>query len=139
MTDLSQPDAELLDFIGPYALDAMDPNDVAALHDRLAAANPVTRYTFEDLARDAHETLALMSSATAVAPPAALRDRVLDTVDVAVQDPPAPPGSLLHPRTRRLRWLALAGAAVVAAAAIGGVVIAPGHLHTAAPPTHNAL
>lgn len=109
---MSEPtDFELLELATPYALDAMSDEERADIERRLAAAPRPVAAAFEDEVRAVRETMAVVSSATAVEPPAHLREATLAAV---------------RPRDRRqLSWrmtaLASAAAAVVVGVAAFGV------------------
>jgi hypothetical protein len=91
---------DLLDLAVPYALDAVTDTQRADIEQRLAAAPRVIAEAFRAQVAEARSTMTALSAATAVPPPAALRDRVLGTGQP-------------QPR-RRTRWQK----AVLAAAAV---------------------
>jgi anti-sigma-K factor RskA len=102
---------DLLTVAVPYALHALSDADRDALEAALASSDQAD--AFFDEVRAVRETVARLSSSTAVEPPAALRRRVL----AAVADDPVP----LRRHENRWRSFAMAAAAVVAVglAAVG--------------------
>ena len=121
---MNQPsEFELLELATPYALDAVSDNERADIERRLRRAPRPVAQAFDAEVRAVRETMAAMSSATSVEPPAELRARVLSTV-----------GS---PSLRRLRWrstlLAAAAAVLIGVAAIGiGLSLRPASAPTTA-------
>jgi anti-sigma-K factor RskA len=71
---------ELLDLAAPYALHAVGDDERADIERRLAQAPGEVATAFRDEVRAIHETLAVVSVATALEPPPVLRDRVLASV-----------------------------------------------------------
>ena len=121
---MSQPsDFELLELAAPYALDAVSDDERADIERRLAHAPKVVAEAFRSEVRQVRETLAVMSAATAVEPPAELRHRVLAAVE---------------PRAdRRSRWrttlLAAAAAVVIGLGALAtGLALRPAPAPTTA-------
>jgi anti-sigma-K factor RskA len=110
---MSQPsDFELLELATPYALDAVSETERADIEHRLAEAPRAVAEAFRAEVHEVRETMAAVSSATAVEPPAALRDRVLAEVS---------------PRqSRQSRWrgaiLAAAAAVIIGLGAVGVAV-----------------
>lgn len=107
---MNQPsEFELLELATPYALDAVSDTERADIDRRLRRAPRRVAQAFDEEVRAVQETLAAMSSATSIEPPAELRSRVLS----AVGSPPV----------RRLRWrsmlLAAAAALLIGAGAVG--------------------
>ena len=103
---------ELLELAVPYALDAVSDAERADIERWLAVApRPVTE-AFRIQVAEARETLVTLSDATAVPPPAALRDAVLH-------------GNRSQIREHRWRNAVLAAAAVLA---VGGSAFAAGWL-----------
>ncbi len=108
-------DFELLELATPYALDAVDNDERAAIERQVAAAPAAVSDAFNDEVRAVWETMAVVSAATAVEPPAELRARVL----VAVGSP-----------RRQFHWrtalLAAAAAVVIGLGALGvGLALRP--------------
>lgn len=91
----------------PYALHAIPQSELEAIERQLADAPTPVVLAFTDEVRAVRETMALVSAATAVEPPPAVRERLLATVDGGnvVQ---------LRPRSTRGRTAAIAVAAAVA-------------------------
>ena len=102
---------ELLELATPYALDAMSDEERTAIDRRLKTAPRSVAAAFEDEVRAVRETMAVLSSATAVEPPPHLRESTLAAVRTGDK--------------RQLSWrtvgLASAAAAVVVGAAAFGV------------------
>jgi hypothetical protein len=111
---------ELLELAVPYALDAVSDAERVEIERRLAQAPGPVVAAFRAEVAEARETLVTLSGATAVAPPAALRDAVLQ-------------GNRSHVREHRWRNAVLAAAAVLA---VGGSAFAAGWMlrPPAAPP-----
>lgn len=106
MTEPLSPD--LMALATPYALHALTDAEVADVDRQLAAAPAEVAAAFAAEVRAIHETMAVVSAATAVEPPAPLRDRLLATVgDDRVRQLPAK-------RETRWRTTVLAAAAVLA-------------------------
>jgi len=108
MTDPMTPD--LIALATPYALHAMTESERAEVERQLADAPPEVAEAFSAEVRAVHETMAFVSAATAVEPPATMRDRLLATV---AEDPVR---QLPTQRTNRWRTTVLAAAAVLAEA-----------------------
>jgi anti-sigma-K factor RskA len=106
MTDPSTPD--LIALATPYALHATTDSDRAEIERQLADAPPEVAEAFFAEVRAVHETMAVISAATAVEPPATMRDRLLATV---AEDPVR---QLPIKRSNRWRTTILAAAAVLA-------------------------
>lgn len=109
-------DSELPDLAAAYALDAVSDTERADIERRLADAPTEVAEAFRAEVRAVRETMANASSATAVTPPATLRQRAL-----AISR---------EPRRGGFRWraavLAAAAAVVVAAAGFGaGLALRP--------------
>ena len=110
---------------GAYAMDAVDEPDRVRFERHLAGCDPCRQEV-----RGLRETTAALAAATAVPPPAALRDATLRAAGQTRQMPAAPaawPG----PRRRRRLVLGLAAgvAAVVVAVAVVAGVSASGMQH----------
>jgi anti-sigma-K factor RskA len=118
---MTQPADDLIALATPYALHAMSDDERAEIDRRVAAAPPEVARAFGDEVRAVREAMAVVSAATAVEPPAQLRDRVLAEVTTA-------PVRELRPRAIRWQRIALAAAAavVIAAGAVGvGIALRP--------------
>lgn len=128
---------DLLDMAPVFALDAVTPAERDQIEAQLAEAETEIAERFAAEVRDIHETLAVMSAATATEPPPALRERLLAEIaeDASTghtepapepeADAPAPPPVSLDERRRqsqRRNFLLAAAAAVVIA--VGGIIVA---------------
>jgi Anti-sigma-K factor rskA len=114
MTDPSQ--FELLELATPYALHAISDAERADVERRVAAAPTTVAQAFRDEVRAVRETLAAVSAATAIEPPATLRDRLLAAVE--------------QPSRRHFPWrttlLAAAAAVIVGLGALSaGLALRP--------------
>ena len=127
MTEPANPD--LMALATPYALHALTESERADVERQIAAAPPEVAAAFAAEVRDVHETMAVVSAATAVEPPAPLRDRLLATVS---DDPVR---QLSSRRTTRWRTTILAAAAVLA---IGLGALGVGLALRPPPPTSTA-
>lgn len=117
-------DSELLELATPYALHAVSDGERADIEQRLAAASPEVAAQFSAEVRDVQETMARVAGATALEPPAGLRDQLLAAVSVRELRP--------APRWRNAA-LAAAAAVVIALAGVGiGLALRP------SPPTTTA-
>ncbi|MCV7356548.1 anti-sigma factor [Mycolicibacterium fluoranthenivorans] len=108
---------EVMTLATPYALHAVDDGEVER---HLADAPPAVAQEFAAEVTAVRESMARVSAATALEPPAYLRDRILAAVET--------PGQVHQLRPKRWRTAALAAAAavVVAAAGVGvGTVLRP--------------
>lgn len=112
-------EAELHTLTGAYALNALDPRERAAFARHLAECESCAREVREFAA-----TAAVLGTAVAEPPPAALRARVLDRIAAVRQEPPGarPPRERAGGRWRRAPTLVPA-ACLAAAAALGGVAV----------------
>ncbi len=127
MTEPVTPD--LMALATPYALHALTDAELADVDRQLAAAPADVAAAFAAELRAVHETMAVVSAATAVEPPAPLRDRLLATVsDDTVRQLPSKRGM-------RWRTTILAAAAVLA---IGLAAIGVGLAMRPPPPTSTA-
>ena len=106
MTEPLDPD--LIALATPYALHALTESERADIERQVAAAPPEVAAAFAAEVRAVHETMAVVSAATAVEPPAPLRDRLLATV---TDDPVR---QLSSRKVMRWRTTILAAAAVLA-------------------------
>jgi anti-sigma-K factor RskA len=118
MTEPNDPD--LIALATPYALHAVPEAELAEIERRVAAAPPDVAQAFADEVRAVHETMALVSAATAVEPPSQLREQLLAEVN---SDP-------VRALRRIKRWqaigLAAAAAVVVGLGALGvGLALEP--------------
>lgn len=106
-------DFDLTTLATPYALDAVSDEERSAIERQLAAASAFEARAFRSEVREVRETMAMVSAATALDPPPALRDRIL---------------AMVQPRAQ-FRWRAagfVAAAAAAAAIAFGaGVALRP--------------
>lgn len=116
---MSEPtDFELLELATPYALHAMSDQERADIERRVAGAPAAVTTSFNNEVRAVRETMAVVSAATQVEPPARLREATLAAV---------------KPRSgrRQLSWgratlLSAAASIAVGAAAFGaGVLMRP--------------
>lgn len=117
---------DLVALATPYALHAMPESERADVDRRVAAAPPAVAQAFADEVKAVRETMAVLSAATAVEPPAELRDRVL--AEIADAAPAVAPVAELRPRINRWQKAVLAAAAVllVGAGALGvGLALRP--------------
>lgn len=73
-------DFELLELAAPYALHAVSDAERAEI-ERRVAVTPALARAFRDEVRAVRETMAAVSAATAVEPPAGLRDRLMAAVE----------------------------------------------------------
>jgi hypothetical protein len=93
----------------PYALHAVTQAEMADIERQLRAVPEVVARAFAEEVRAVRETMAVVSSSTAVEPPDQLRGRLLAAIEqppLRVAPPPNPP--------RRWRTITLAAAAAVA-------------------------
>jgi anti-sigma-K factor RskA len=90
MTEPTAPD--LMTLATPYALHAVSPAEYDDIELQLASAPELVRRAFTDEVRSVRETMAVVSSTTAIEPPQQLRDRLLAAVngsaDVRQLNPP---------------------------------------------------
>ncbi len=108
MTQPMTPDIVAL--ATPYALHATTEAERADIERQLTQAAPEVAEAFFTQVRAVHETMAVISAATAIDPPPGMRDRLLATV----ADAPAPVRELPISRMNRWRTTLLAAAAVIA-------------------------
>ncbi|WP_067664831.1 anti-sigma factor [Nocardia miyunensis] len=126
-------DDDLLDLAHPYALDALSPEDRAAVQQRLDRADEATAESFHSTVRDLRETLALMTVVDAVPAPPDLEAKLQRALDAQLgasgpAQPAARPVTRLRPRTYR-RLAAVAAAVVVVAGAGAGIAVYRSHSH----------
>jgi anti-sigma-K factor RskA len=107
-------DFELIQLAGPYALHALSAAERAAIERRVAAAPSPVAAAFDDEVRAVRETMAALSAATAVEPPAHLRAATLGAVSSA--------------RRRQITWRTVALASAAAAIVVGAVTFGAGVL-----------
>ncbi len=110
----------------PYALHAVSADEEREIERQVADAPPLVARAFNEEVRAVRETMAVVSSATAVEPPEALRNRLLAALDDAPPVVQVAPGT----STKSTRWrgvaLAAAAAMVVGLGAVGvGFAIRP--------------
>jgi anti-sigma-K factor RskA len=94
----------------PYALHATTDAERAEIERQVAAAPPEVAEEFHTQVRAVHETMAVISAATAIEPPAGMRERLLATV----VEQPSPVRQLPTKNANRWRTTILAAAAVLA-------------------------
>jgi anti-sigma-K factor RskA len=99
---------DLMALATPYALHALTESERAEVDRQIADAPPEVAAAFAAEVRAVHETMAVVSAATAVEPPPPLRDRLLASV---AEDPVR---QLPTKRVNRWRTTVLAAAAVLA-------------------------
>lgn len=112
------PEMDLLSLATPYALHALTDAEIAEIDRHLDAAPPDVAAAFNAEVRAARETMAIIAAATAVEPPAHIRDQLLGQItDDSVRS--------IRPAGQAPRWTrpVLAAAATLA---IGLVVIGVG-------------
>lgn len=108
MTQPMTPD--LVAMATPYALHATTGTERADIERQVSAAPPEVAEAFFTQVRAVHETMAVISAATAIEPPPSMRDQLLATI----AEEPAPVLHLPMKRVDRWRSMALAAAAVIA-------------------------
>lgn len=114
---------ELLDLAYPYALDALDATEKRDVAKRLATAPLDVRSEFERRLAEVRETMAVMSSSTAVEPPPQLRDNIFKALDApAVETSAVDTSAKVIPFRRRWQMMA-AGVAAVFALLVGSIVV----------------
>jgi anti-sigma-K factor RskA len=114
-------DPDLIALATPYALHAVPESELADIERQIAAAPVAVAQAFADEVRAVRETMAVVSAATAVEPPEALRDRLLTEVSTA-------PVVELRRKARpwRTTILAAAAALVIGLGALGvGLALRP--------------
>src|SRR5689334_12469773 len=74
-------DDELLDLAYPYALGAVSEAERAEIDHRLATAGAPTADAFARIVADTQETMALVTAGDALAPPARLRESLLQAIE----------------------------------------------------------
>ncbi|BBY75551.1 anti-sigma-K factor RskA [Mycolicibacterium parafortuitum] len=105
---MTNPQGDLLSLATPYALYAVSDAEAAAIDRQLAGAPREAADAFAAEVRAVRETMAALAAATAVEPPADLRDRILNEIaDDRVVKLPA------QPRSRRWSRVVLSAAAAV--------------------------
>ena len=108
--------ADLLSLATPYALNALLDADTRDIDRRLRDAPPDVAEAFVSEVRAARETMAVISAATAVEPPAHLRDELLRQ---ATDDPVRSIRAVREPRRWSTVVLAAAASLVVGLGALG--------------------
>ena len=101
-------DFDLMSLATPYALHAVSQAEQDAIERQLAEAPELVARAFTDEVRAVRETMAVVSAATAVDPPAQLRDRLLAAIDDH-----APLPRLSPPQRRKWQSIALSAAAAL--------------------------
>ncbi|WP_018162087.1 anti-sigma factor domain-containing protein [Smaragdicoccus niigatensis] len=83
MTSHGDPDSpsNLLDLAYLYAIDAIDNDERLATEHRLPHADTSTKQAFEQIVRDVHETMALVTTAEARRPRPQLRTSILSAIN----------------------------------------------------------
>ncbi|TPG35657.1 anti-sigma factor [Mycolicibacterium hodleri] len=126
---MTEPNAnDLLVLATPYALHAMSQSELDDIDRLIAHAPTPVAIAFADEVRVVRETMAMVSSSTALEPPSQLRARVLASVDG---------GKVIEMRPQSTRWrtitFAAAAAVAVGLGAIGvGIAVRPEPKPTAA-------
>ncbi|HET9874779.1 MAG TPA: anti-sigma factor [Mycobacterium sp.] len=116
-------DFDLLSLATPYALHAVAAGERTDIDRRIAAAPPPVAQAFADEIRAVHETMALVSAATAAEPPASLRHSVMAVVN----------SSSASRSRRRAAFFASVAAIIVGLAAFGaGIALRPAAAPTVA-------
>jgi anti-sigma-K factor RskA len=140
MTEPMTPDVVAL--ATPYALHATTDAERAEIERQVAAAPPEVAEAFFAEVRAVHETMAVISAATAIEPPPSMRERLLATVVNESPVPEQPPVRELPtvrqlPQTRSNRWrtTVLAAAAVLA---VGLAALGVGYAMRPAPASSTA-
>ncbi|MGB0877652.1 MAG: anti-sigma factor [Mycobacterium sp.] len=108
--------ADLLSLATPYALNALTDADTTDIDRRLSDAPPDVVEAFVSEVRATRETMAVISAATAVEPPAHLRDQLLGQ---ATGDPVRSIRAVRQPRRWSTVVLAAAASLVVGLGALG--------------------
>lgn len=131
MAESHRNPGDLLDLAAVYALHAVDDRELRDIDAQVADADPSVREQFYAIVRDVRESMARLSSSTAVQPPSTLRTRILANIEAIAHDGPDLVSPLVvsldarraarAPRRKFLYAAAAAAAAVVLS--IGGVVI----------------
>lgn len=131
----TEDEEQLLELAYVYGLDAVSEGERSEIAGRLGVAAPHTAQAFARIVGDTQETMALITAADALAPPAALRARILQAIGIQ----PVDQGSdeLTLRRNQRRRWIirAVAAAAAVCAIVIGTTVAAQRFAHHAEQPS----
>jgi anti-sigma-K factor RskA len=133
-------DDELLDLAYPYALGAVSEAERAEIDHRLATAGAPTADAFARIVADTQETMALVTAGDALAPPARLRESLLQ----AIEQQPGLGGvdDLARHRARRRRLITrvlVTAAAVVVIAVASTVVLRSTHQPTTVPSVAQVL
>ncbi len=129
MTDPSVPTgptgADLLSFATPYALHALTDAEMADIDRHLESAPHETVEAFAAEVRAVRETMAVISTATAVEPPAHLRDQLLGQVTADPVRPIKP--ARAQPRQWSRTVLAAAATVAIGLGVLGvGLAMRPG-------------
>jgi anti-sigma-K factor RskA len=113
---------DLMTMATPYALHAVTPDEQAQIERLLADSPPLVARAFREEVRAVRETMAMVSSSTAVEPPQHLRGQLL----AAVESTAHVPGSSAAPSRWRTVVLAAAAVVVVGLGALGvGIALRP--------------
>lgn len=126
---------QLLDLAYVYALDAVSEGERAEIAGRLGVAAPHTAQAFGLIVSDTQETIARVTVADALAPPAELRVRVLHAIDIRQSDDDSAELARSRIRRRRVIVRTVAVAAAVCAIVIGTTVVAERFAHHRTQPT----
>ena len=113
---MTSPHSEFLSLATPYALHALSAAEMARVDRELRDADPEVADAFLTEVRAVHETMAVLASATAVEPPAQLREAVLSQI---VDDPVRVLPTQQRSRRRAAAVLGAAAAVVIGLGALG--------------------
>ena len=124
---MNEPTHEhLMTLATPYALHAVSADEERDIERQVADAPPLVARAFNEEVRAVRETMAVVSSSTAVDPPESLRDRLLAAVDGPPSVVQVAPGASARSGRWRGAALAAAAAVVVGLGAVGvGFAIRP--------------
>jgi len=131
----TEDEQQLLDLAYVYALDAVSEGERADIAGRLGVAAPHTAQAFGRIVSDTQETIARITAGDVLTPPAELRVRVLQAIDVQQFDDDSDELARKRIRRRRVILRVVAAAAAVCAIVIGTTVVAERFSHRAASPT----
>lgn len=128
MTAEGQPQpGDLLDLAPVYALHAVDDRELREIDAQVAAADPEVRQQFNTIVREVRESMARLSTSTAVRPPETLRAHILANIEALSQQPGAVVSlddrrNRTRPAPKRFSY-AIAAAAAAVLLSLGGVVV----------------